>query len=54
MDVGGGQNGRIRCTDIFFHLIFILNKSLKLWYECNASAMVLESETAKAVWKPGK
>lgn len=29
----------------FFHLIFTLNKSLKLWHECDASASIFESET---------
>lgn len=51
MDFGGAEWSQYlhRCS--FSHLIFILNKSLKPWHVCGASAMVFESETVKFEWK---
>lgn len=51
MDFGRGRMEASAAQVHFFHLIFILNKTLKLWHECSVSAMIFESEAVKFVWK---
>lgn len=46
-----GQKGGISCRDTVFPPHFILNKTLRLWHECGASAVMFESKTVKFVWE---